>query len=64
MASEAEDRSGDKSIDENQPLVFNGIDATTGQYLLDPLSSTQLARLGDGGGEGKTRETVSGLIKP
>ena len=34
--------------DEDRPLDWNGIDARTGQYLFEPLSSAQLAQLARG----------------
>lgn len=33
----------DDGIDENAKLCFNGIDASTGSYLFEPMSSAQLA---------------------
>src|SRR5262249_27403264 len=40
------DRDDDELIDDK--IYFNGIDAVTGQYLFDPLTSSELAELAQG----------------
>jgi hypothetical protein len=43
-----DDGTEEQPIDESRALVFNGIDAQTGKYLFEPLSSAELARLAQG----------------
>ena len=52
MATDTGDKSPNESpnesVDENEKLFFNGIDAATGQYLFDPMTTAQLADVAKG----------------